>query len=58
MKAALRQAAEIKRQKAALQKTESACLRRDYGKSIKRLERELREYCGYRNLDYKAIIAQ
>lgn len=57
MKAALRQVEEIKRQKAALLKTESKYLQRDYSKSIKRLEAELREYCSFRGIDYKAIMA-
>lgn len=57
MNAALRQVDEIKRQKAALLKTESKYLRRDYSKSIKRLESELREYCAFRGIDYKAIMA-
>lgn len=57
MNAALRQVAEIKRQQAALLKTESKYLQRDYSKSIKRLESELREYCMFRGIDYDAIMA-
>lgn len=57
MKAALRQAAEIKRKRAAVAQTDSPYLRRDYGKSIKRLEAELREYCMHRGFDYNAIMA-
>ena len=51
MRAVMRQVEEIKRMEAAMRQTESEHLRRDYGKGIKRLKAELREYCGYRGLN-------
>lgn len=58
MKAALRQVAEINRLKTAIEKTDSAYLKNDYAKNIRKLQKELKEYCGYKGYDYKAIIAQ
>lgn len=55
MKAAKRQIEEINRLKMAIKETKSKYLRRDYQKSIRRLESELREYCSYRGLDYETI---
>jgi hypothetical protein len=43
-KAEMRQLAEINRMKEACRKTTSEYLRRDYEKSINRMERELKEY--------------
>lgn len=43
-KAEQRQMAEIERMRVACNKSKSEYLRRDYQKSIKRMERELREY--------------
>ena len=36
--------AEMERLKTAMEKTDSEYLKRDYGKALKRMERELREY--------------
>ena len=40
--------AEMDRLKEAIQKTESPYLKRDYGKKLKSMERELEEYRRYR----------
>lgn len=58
MKAAMRHVEEINRMKEALKKTNSEHLRIDYSKSIKRKQKELREYCYYRGFDYKRLIAE
>lgn len=55
VKAAKRQIEEINRLKIAIKETKSKYLWRDYQKSIRRLESELREYCSYRGLDYETI---
>lgn len=39
---------EMNRMRAALRKTKSERLRRDYGKALKRMKRELAEYDYYR----------
>lgn len=56
MKQALKVVAEIERLKIAAEKTESKYLRKDYSKAIKRLVAELKEYCGYRKLDFKELM--
>lgn len=56
MKAAMRQVAEIKRVEEALQKTESKYLKRDYEKYLDTLKSDLKEYCGYRGIDYNKIM--
>lgn len=48
-KAEMKQLAEIDRMKEACRKTTSEYLRRDYKKSIKRMERDLREYRSWKN---------
>ena len=40
--------AEIERLKAAIAKTNSEYLKRDYGKALKRMQRELRDYDRYK----------
>lgn len=56
MKQALKVVAEIKRLKNAEEKTKSDYLRKDYSKAIKRLVAELKEYCGYRQIDFKELM--
>lgn len=57
MKQALKVVDEIKRMKAAIDNTNSAYLKNDYAKGIRRLQNELREYCGYRGYCFKEIIS-
>lgn len=40
--------AEIRRMEAAVEQTKSEYLKRDYGKAIKRMKKELAEYDKYR----------
>ena len=40
--------AEIERLKTAIKKTDSEYLKRDYKKALKRMQRELRDYDGYK----------
>ena len=49
MNAEERQIAEIKRVKAAMQKTESKKLKKQYGKYLFRLENDLNEYRKWQN---------
>lgn len=56
MKAAMRQVEEINRLKAAIKKTDSKYLKRDYKKSLCKIHAELKIYCSYRGLDYNKII--
>lgn len=56
MKAAIRQVAEIKRLKEAMQKSKSKYLKRDYYKRIGTLQNELKEYCRYKGYDYNKIM--
>lgn len=55
MKAVERQINEIKRYQQAIEKTKSAYLKNDYSRCISRLINELREYCTYRNYNFKVI---
>lgn len=56
MKAVERQLDEIRKYQKAMNKTNSCYLKNDYSKCISRLINELREYCKYRNYDFKEII--
>ena len=58
MKAVMRQIEEINRVKEALKKTESPYLKMDYQKNLKRLKKDLREYCYYRGYSYREIIGE
>ena len=40
--------AEMERLKTAMKKTDSEYLKRDYGKALKRMQRELRDYARYK----------
>ena len=42
----------------ALKKTYSPYLKQDYQKHLKRLKKDLREYCYYRGFNYKEIIGE
>lgn len=56
MKQALKVVAEIERLKGAVEKTKSAHLKNDYSKGIRKLTAELKEYCGYKKLDFKKVM--
>lgn len=56
MQAVERQINEIKRLKAAIEKSNSVYLKNDYSKGIHRLKRELKQYCYFRGYNYKAIL--
>ena len=56
MKQALKVIEEIKADYKAINNSKSKFLINDKMKHIKRLKRELREYCGYKNLNYKELI--
>lgn len=58
MQAAKKLIEEIKRQIDACSRTQSDYLKRDYNKSIKRMKKDLREYCFYRGFNYKKIIGE
>lgn len=55
MKQALVVVKEIQRLYAACEKTKSQYLRNDYCKQLKVLKRDLKEYCGYKNIDYNKM---
>lgn len=48
--------AEMKRLKTAFNKTNSVYLKNDYAKAIRQMQKDLREYCSYKGLNYKEII--
>ncbi len=56
MKQALKVIDEIKADYKAIEQSKSKYLINDKQKHIKRLKRELREYCGYKNLNYNELI--
>ena len=56
MKQALKVAAEIDRLKRAKEKTKSAKLKNDYSKGIRKLTAELKEYCGYKKLNFNDVM--
>ena len=56
MKAANELIKEIKEHKEAIKASSSPYLIKDREKRIKRLERDLKEYCSYKGYDYKKII--
>lgn len=56
MNAVNRQLEEIKRLKRAINKTKSQYIKNDYSKNIRKLQKELKEYCQYRGYNYKEII--
>ena len=56
MKAIERHIEEIRQYKTAREKTDSRYLKNDYSKKINHMMKELREYCHYRNYNYKAIL--
>lgn len=58
MNAAMRQVAEINRVTEAIQNTKSPYLMRDYEKNLRRLKKELREYCYYRGFNFKQILGE
>lgn len=55
MKQALIVIEELKRLYAACIKSESKYLKTDYGKQIKKLKKDLKEYCGYKKIDYEKL---
>ena len=56
MKQAQKVVAEIKRMKEAKERSKSAHLKNDYSKGIWNLTAELKEYCGYKKLNFKEIM--
>ena len=58
MKQALKVVDEIKNLQAAINKSKSTKLKADYNKAIKRKRIELKEYCGYKDLNYMELIKQ
>ena len=56
MKQALKLIDEIKADYKAINNSKSKYLIRDKIKHIKRLKHELREYCGYENINYNELI--
>lgn len=56
MKQALKVVEEIERLKGAIEKTESEKLKKDYSKGIRKLTAELKEYCWYKNLNFKKVM--
>lgn len=55
MKQALAVIQEIQRYYSAIGRTQSTYLKRDYLKKIGSLKRDLKEYCGYKNLNYSQL---
>lgn len=55
MKQALIVIDEIKRYYSSCLNSNSSYLKRDYEKKIKSLKRDLKEYCFYKNYNYKKI---
>lgn len=55
MKKALKHCEEINRCKIAINKSKSTHLKKQYTKHISRLEKELKEYCKWQNLNYTLI---
>lgn len=58
MKQALKVINEIKADYKAINNSKSKYLIRDKMKRIKRLKHELREYCGYENINYNELIKE
>lgn len=56
MKNVTQQVQKIKEFQLAIKKTKSKYLRKDYGKAIKRLTYELKEYCNFKKYDFDEII--
>ena len=56
MKQALKVVEEIERLKGAIEKTNSAHLKNDYSKGIRKLTAELKEYCGYKKLNFNEVM--
>ena len=57
---AIKQAKDIKREikelEAAIKKTDSPYLKRDYRKKINSLKNDLKDYCYFKKLDYKEVM--
>lgn len=47
--------AEINRMILAIKNTSSKCLIRDYNKAIAQKIKDLKEYCGYRNINFNEL---
>ena len=56
MKQAIIVVNEIKRLEKAMEKSKSEYLKKDYAKNIKELKSELKEYCGYKKLNYYELV--
>lgn len=55
MRALMKEINEINRLKYAIKETKSICLKKDYRKKIEDIKNELKEYCGYKSLDFETI---
>lgn len=55
MKQAIKEANDILRMKEVIKNTESKYLIRDYRKAIAVKDKELKEYCRYRNINYEEL---
>lgn len=58
MKQAIAVIKEIRRLYHGCAVTQSPYLKNDYTKKIKSLKRDLKEYCGYKNFNYKQLCEQ
>jgi hypothetical protein len=56
MKQAMIVVNEIKRLEKAMEKSKSMYLKNDYAKNIKELKSDLKEYCGYKKLNYYELV--
>jgi phage host-nuclease inhibitor protein Gam len=58
--AAIKQAKDIKREirelEAAIKKTDSPHLKRDYRKKINSLKEDLKDYCYFKNISYQEVM--
>lgn len=58
MKQALILMKEIERKRKAVNKSSSEYLKKDYEKRIERDIQELKDYCKFKGLDYKAVTGE
>lgn len=58
MKQAMVLVKDIKENIVVIKKTESTCLKQDRTKYINRCLKELKDYCKFKNLNYKKLIQE
>lgn len=56
MHQAIKQCEEIKKYRLAIQKTASPNLKYQYGKRVNQLEKELKQYCKFKGLNYRILM--